>query len=200
VRNIETKSVEDYKLILREFARDPFSVATVCPSSPFLARHLADSLALAEARVVVELGPGTGAVTEALLPRLGPGVRFLAVERNAALCAAWRKRYPQYDVVEGDVADLAAICRSQGIDGVDCVVSGLPWPSFSAELQEAGLSGIHEVLRPGGQMALFGYHIGLMIPGGQRFHKLLDRHFSQVERLRWEWRNLPPAFVARCTK
>jgi phospholipid N-methyltransferase len=49
-------------------------------------------------------------------------------------------------------------------------------------------------------MALFGYHIGLMIPGGQRFHKLLDRHFSQVERLRWEWRNLPPAFVTRCTK
>jgi phospholipid N-methyltransferase len=200
VRNAETKSVEDYKLILREFARDPFSVATVCPSSPFLARHLADSLALSEARVVVELGPGTGALTEAVLPRLRPGVRFLAVERNSALCAAWRKRYPQYDVVEGNVADLAEICRSQGIEAVDCVVSGLPWPSFDPGLQEAGLSGVHAVLRPGGQMASFGYHIGLLMPGRQRYYKLLDRYFGRVERLRWEWRNLPPAFVTRCTK
>jgi phosphatidylethanolamine/phosphatidyl-N-methylethanolamine N-methyltransferase len=200
VRHAETKSVGDYKLILREFARDPFSVATVCPSSPFLARHLANSLALADAKVVVELGPGTGALTEAVLPRLRPDVRFLAVERNPALCAAWRKRYPKYDVVEGSVADLAQICKSQGIDSVDCVVSGLPWPSFDAELQEAGLSGVHRVLGPGGQMASFGYHIGLLMPGRQRYYKLLDKYFSHVERLSWEWRNLPPAFVTRCTK
>jgi phosphatidylethanolamine/phosphatidyl-N-methylethanolamine N-methyltransferase len=200
VRNAETKSVEDYKLILREFARDPFAVATVCPSSPFLARHLANSLALSNAKVVVELGPGTGALTEAVLPRLKPGVRFLAVERNPALCAAWRKRYPGYDVVEGSVADLQQICRDQGIESVDCVVSGLPWPSFDLELQKAGLSGVHQVLSPGGQMAAFGYHIGLLMPGFQRYYKLLSHYFSNVERLSWEWRNLPPAFVTRCTK
>ena len=101
---------------------------------------------------------------------------------------------------KGSVADLAEICRSQGIESVDCVVSGLPWPSFDAALQEAGLSGVHAVLRPGGQMASFGYHIGLLMPGSQSYDRLLHRYFPQVERLRCKWRNLPPAFVTRCTK
>jgi phosphatidylethanolamine/phosphatidyl-N-methylethanolamine N-methyltransferase len=200
VRKAATKKADDYKLILREFARDPFSVATVCPSSPFLARHLANSLALETAKVVVELGPGTGALTEAVLPRMHPQARFLAVERNPALCAAWRHRYPRHTVVEGSVADLPQICADQGIEAVDCVISGLPWPSFDAELQQAGLSGVHQVLSPGGQMAAFGYHFGLLMPGNQRYYKLLGHYFSSVERLSWEWRNLPPAFVTRCTK
>jgi len=59
---------------------------------------------------------------------------------------------------------------------------------------------VHRVLSPGGQMASFGYHIGLLMPGSQRYYKLLAKYFSQVERLRWEWRNVPPAFVTRCTK
>ena len=200
MRNAETKNADDFKLILREFARDPFAVATVCPSSPFLARHLANSLNLANAKVVVELGPGTGALTEAVLPRLRPGTRFLAVERNPALCAAWKRRYPQFDIVEGNVADLEQICADQGIENVDCVVSGLPWPSFDFDLQQQGLSGVQNVLGPGGQMATFGYHIGLLMPGRQRYFKLLAEYFSHVERLPWEWRNLPPAFITRCTK
>jgi len=49
-------------------------------------------------------------------------------------------------------------------------------------------------------MATFGYHIGLLMPGRQRYFKLLAEYFSHVERLPWEWRNLPPAFITRCTK
>jgi len=159
-------------------------------------------LALPEARVVVEIGAGTGALTEAVLPRLAPAARFLAVERNPVLLEAWRKRFNGWKGVEGNVADLGSICGGEGFggSGVCCVVSGLPWPAFPDWLQNQALDEIVSVLRPGGQMVTFGYHMGLMMPAGQRFLKRVGGRFRKVERLPWVWRNVPPAYILRCTR
>jgi phospholipid N-methyltransferase len=65
---------------LGAFLRNPAGVGALMPSSPALARELVDSCDLGAARVVVELGPGTGAVTEVLLQHLGKRSRFFALE------------------------------------------------------------------------------------------------------------------------
>jgi phospholipid N-methyltransferase len=176
--------------------------ATLMPSSIHLATRMADALSLPEAKVVVEIGAGTGALTEAVLPRLKPAARFLAVERNPALLEAWRKRFHGWRGVEGNVADLGSICGEEGLagSGVCCVVSGLPWPAFPDWLQNQALDEIVKVLRPGGQMVTFGYHMGLMMPAGQRFLKRVGGRFQKVERLPWVWRNVPPAYILRCTR
>ncbi|MBC8167298.1 MAG: methyltransferase domain-containing protein, partial [Bryobacteraceae bacterium] len=164
--------------MLRQFVRYPFIVGAVAPSSRHLARAMADALDLAEARTVVELGPGTGALTEAVLSRLGPRTRYLAVERNPAFVGAWRERFPGRTIVEGSAADLGAICASYSFESVDCIVSGLPWPSFSDWLQVRALEEIVSVLRPGGQLTTFGYHVGTCMPSGRRFVRMLPERFT----------------------
>ncbi len=175
-------------------------VAAVAPSSKYLAERMGESLELGKARTVVELGPGSGALTKAILPRMAPGARYLAVERNPRLAKWWRRKFEGYRLVEGCVGDLAQICAAEGLGEVDCIVSGLPWPAFSNGLQDRAIEAIVEVLAPGGQIATFGYAVGLMMPGGQRFLREAKRRFQRTERLPWEWRNLPPAYVLRCTR
>lgn len=190
----------DLTLIWQEFVRKPLQTATIAPSSKHLALRMAESLALSEARTVIELGPGTGSLTRAILPLLRPDAKFVAVERNPVLAEGWRRRFPGQLVLDGSVENLRSLCASVGVHEVDCIVSGLPWASFPDWLQEKALDEITGILRPGGQMSTFGYHLGLMMASGQRFHKLLPKRFERVEHLPWEWRNLPPAFVLRVSR
>ena len=67
---------------LGQFITHPTSIGAIWPSSPALAAAMLESLPLESARVVVELGPGTGSFTEFILPRIGPDGAYLAVEKN----------------------------------------------------------------------------------------------------------------------
>jgi phospholipid N-methyltransferase len=93
---------------------------------------------------------------------------------------------------------VQSICKSQGIEHVDMIISGLPWASFPDELQIATLEGVRNVLKPGGRLVTFGYHIGTMLPAGRRFYRRLPEYFSRITRSPYIWLNLPPAFVITC--
>ncbi len=194
------ESLREHMLLLREFVRTPFSTATIAPSSRHLAHGMAGAVRLDIARSVVELGPGTGALTNELLPRLRHDARFLAVELNPTFAEEWQRQFPGRQLELGSVADLQQICLRRQMTDIDCIVSGLPWQSFPEELQVAGLEAVEGVLSPGGQMVTFGYHVGLCIPSGRRFLRLAEKRFRKVERLKWVWRNLPPAYILRCTR
>jgi len=146
------------------------------------------------------LGPGTGALTSALLPQLSAEARFLAVELNPNFAREWQGKFPGRKVEVGSVVNLRKICERHGMGSVDCIVSGLPWPSFPIELQTQALDEVVNVLKPGGQMVTFGYHVGLCMPSGRHWMKLIERRFGRAERVAWEWRNLPPAYILRCTR
>jgi phosphatidylethanolamine/phosphatidyl-N-methylethanolamine N-methyltransferase len=197
---LERASLREHMLLLREFVRYPFHTAALAPSSRHLARRMAASVPLSDARNVVELGPGTGALTNALLPRLSNDAHFLAVELNPTFAAEWSKQYPGRKVEVGSVANLREICARHEMESIDCIVSGLPWPSFPVELQEAALEEVLSLLKPGGQMVTFGYHVSMCMPSGRHFQRLINKRFRRAERIAWEWRNLPPAYILRCTK
>lgn len=194
------ESLREHMLLFREFLRYPFYTAALAPSSRHLAQRMASAVQLSTAQTVVELGPGTGALTTALLPRLHQDARFLAVELNPRFAEEWRKQFPGRQVEVGNVANLRQICGRHQMDSIDCIVSGLPWPSFPTALQEAALEEVLSLLSPGGQMVTFGYHVGMCMPSGRHFHRLVKRRFRHVEHLEWEWRNLPPAYILRCTR
>jgi phospholipid N-methyltransferase len=155
---------------------------------------------LAEASVVVEYGPGTGAFTGEILRCVRADALFFAIEKNGALLAQFRKRFPRVRVFEDSVANVETILRGLGADRVDAVICGLPWASFGNDLQETLLAATISVLRDGGRFATFAYLQGLLLPSGQAFKRRLRHHFSTVATSRTVWRNLPPAFVYRCTK
>lgn len=185
---------------LKAVFRDAGSVGAVAPSSRELAALMTDWLDWSSLSCVVEYGPGTGVVTERIATLLQPGCRFFAVERDGGLAAVARQRCPGVEIHETCASSVPELCREQGIGGIDAILSGLPWASFPPDLQERILGSMLEVLPPGGRFATFAYWQGLALPAGQRFRRLLEKHFASVERSPTAWRNLPPAFVYRCVR
>lgn len=175
-------------------------IGAIAPSSRHLAERVLEGLELHHAKAVLEFGPGTGAITERLLPRLGTSTRFIAIELNPVLAASFRKRYPNVQLREESVENTRKICQEEGIQSVDVIVCGLPWASFSDELQDRLLDATLEVLKPGGVLVSFAYHLGTWLPAGRRIRRKLESRFSSVRKSRSVWRNLPPAFVYRCVK
>jgi phosphatidylethanolamine/phosphatidyl-N-methylethanolamine N-methyltransferase len=180
--------------------RQPVHTGAVAPSSPWLARCVVDEIGLEEARTIVELGPGTGPFTRVIAERARPDARILALELNARLADDLRARFARVEIVNDSAERLPDHLRSRGCAHADCVVSGLPFAGFSADLQTRLLGAIVDALRPGGRFATFAYVHAAWLPPGRRFRRLLESRFATVRRTSTVWRNLPPAFVYRCEK
>ena len=192
--------VYEYAKFLRVFLRAPGLTSAIMPSSPWLAELMTENMRLGEAKVVVELGAGTGAFTRAILKELNPAAAFVAVEINPLFANHLMRRYPRVQVVRDSAERLGEHLQALGHGAADCVLSGLPWAGFKGEEQQRILRAVLEVLRPGGYLATYAYNHTAWLPGGRRFRKLLRASFSSVTTTRTEWRNLPPAFVYRCRK
>jgi phospholipid N-methyltransferase len=193
-------SVTTSAKFLREFLRAPTTTGAVAPSSPALAETIVGWIDWPNTRALLEWGPGTGAFTELILERRPPHCRYLAIEINPDLCAVLRRRFPALDLRQQSVVDVAHLCRGEGIDQVDGVISGLPWAAFSDAMQTDFLDAMMGVLRKGGQFTTFAYIHGMALPAGRSFRQKLRRYFSSVAESEIVWLNLPPAFVYQCRR
>jgi phosphatidylethanolamine/phosphatidyl-N-methylethanolamine N-methyltransferase len=179
--------MSDALTFLKNFLRHPTQVGAIAPSSSALARTMVDWFDWNQIRNVVEFGPGTGVFTELIEEKRHPDCKFFAIERSPELAAATRARCPE-------------ICRDQSMDRIEAIICGLPWASFPQTLQDEIIDAMMTMLVPGGKFATFAYWQGVVLPAGIRFSRSLSRRFSSVEKSPTVWRNLPPAFVYRCTR
>jgi len=189
---------QDFPLqFLTEFAREPFQVGALWPSSQALSRVVVDCCDIKSGATVVELGAGTGAFTGLLLKRLSGRGRLLAVEINATHATILRRRFPHCEVVQDSAENLPRY-----LDGrrANCVVSGLAWGSMLLRTQDRILQAILESMTPNGQFIAFAYVHAAWMPTSRHFRKQLMEHFKWVETTPIVWRNLPPAFVFRCAR
>ena len=175
-------------------------IGAVAPSSDHLARTMIEGLDLKSARAVLEYGPGTGIVTDHLRREIAPHTRLAAIEVNPRMAALFKERHPDVTLFEDTVANVRMICDDAGMDSVDCVVSGLPWSTFSEPTQVELLDEMMRVLKPGGRFVTFAYIHGLALPPGKRFANLLQKYFQSVSKSPVVWRNVPPALVYRCQR
>ncbi|MFF8026910.1 class I SAM-dependent methyltransferase [Streptomyces sp. NPDC007896] len=184
--------------ITSEFLRRPLMTGAVTASSRQLAHAMTEGVGLERARLVAELGPGTGVFTEAILARLAPDARLVAVELNPVLAArlSAARRDERLTVVRGSAAELAAAVSGP----VDAVVSGLPWTVMSRERRGHILDAVSEVLAPGGRFTTFAYLHAAWTPPARHFTAELACRFDRLERSPVVWPNLPPAFVHRATR
>jgi phosphatidylethanolamine/phosphatidyl-N-methylethanolamine N-methyltransferase len=183
-------TLSDTTLFLQEWLANPKRTGSVVPSSKRLAAAMARWLPANPESYVLELGPGTGIVTEALLQHGLREEKLIAIENNPKLASLLHARFPRANIIAGDAWQLDDLLhnRPQPIESVGAVISSLPLLNFSEEQAEALAQKIRAVLEPQGNWVQFTYRIHKLRPRGAASFKL---HASKVV-----WFNLPPARVS----
>ncbi len=181
-------------LFLGKFLRHGTRIASIVPSSVWLARAVTSNINWLSARVIVELGAGTGPITEEILRHAPTECRVIAIERDADFVALLRKRFESatnLEIIHGDALSLASLLTERAIDSVDYIVSGLPVPSFSKSDQQALFTVIGSILRTRGSF-------NQITEFPLVYKKVYTRFFHDV-RFVFEPRNIPPAGAYLCS-
>ncbi|HEU5274333.1 MAG TPA: methyltransferase [Xanthobacteraceae bacterium] len=157
------------------------------PSGRLLARTMARLVDPAVPGPIVELGPGTGPVTEALVARGVDPARLVLVEFNPVFCRLLRSRYAGATVVQGDAYRLKHLLGSLLREPAAAVVSGLPLFTKPLRTRLRLISDAFGLLQPQAPFIQFTYALVSPIP-----RTLPGVHAHATERI---WLNLPPAQV-----
>lgn len=173
---------------LRGFLRNPAQVGSVIPSSPQLEQRLVQSAQVRDARVVVELGPGTGGTTRALLAAMPAGAVLLGIELDPDFFAGVQRSIadPRLLLAQGSAEQLGDLLDEHGLDAPDAIVSGIPFSTMPAPVSERIAACIARVLRPGGRFVA--YQVRAHVAD------FVSPHLGHPDK-QWEMLNVPPVRV-----
>jgi phosphatidylethanolamine/phosphatidyl-N-methylethanolamine N-methyltransferase len=171
---------------LRALVTRPRNVGAIAPSSKGLARAIARQIDPARTGPVLELGPGTGVITEALLERGVAPDRLTLVEYDPEMAAFLIGRFADVAVIQGDAFDLGRALAGRTEEKFSAIVSGLPLLNFPVARRRQYMEGIGWRLLPGGPFVQFSY--GMQPP-------VAPPPGHCVTRAATIWANLPPARV-----
>jgi phosphatidylethanolamine/phosphatidyl-N-methylethanolamine N-methyltransferase len=179
--------LDDEVRFLRSWIEKPLHMGAVMPSGKVLARTMAQYVDVESTGPVIELGPGTGAITTALLAHGIDQKRLVLVEFNPAFCTLLRERYPQATVVQGDAYALRDTLWQMLKTPASAVVSGLPLVTKPMLTRLKLIRDAFAALSPGAPFVQFTYSVAPPIP-----KSLPGVSTEASERI---WMNLPPARV-----
>lgn len=182
--------MSDFLVFLKRFLSHPGQVGSVIPSSRFLCRLMISQIAWAQANVIVELGPGTGVFTQAILEHKRRDTQFLVVEHDPAFQQILRSRFPEL-LIRDEALHLTRYLGELGLSRADVIISGLPFALFPYDLRKQILDQVLDSLAPGGMFVTFQYSLQL--------YPELKQRFAHVN-LSFTPFNVPPAFVYTCFK
>jgi len=179
--------VGDEVRFFRAWMEKPLTMGSVTPSGPALTRAIAAQVEPERPGPIVELGPGTGVVTDALVARGIPQERLVLVEYNGAFCELLRKRFPGATVIEGDAYDLERSLGDPAAGSLATVVSCLPLFTKPAGMRRTLLDAAFRLLGPGAPFVQFSYALVPPVPPVAGRVALWTSP--------WILRNVPPARV-----
>jgi phosphatidylethanolamine/phosphatidyl-N-methylethanolamine N-methyltransferase len=172
---------------LRSWIDAPLRTGSVTPSSPFLARRMASFVDPSLPGPVIEIGPGTGPVTEALIERGIDESRLILVEYSPEFCKLLRERFPRATVVEGDAYALSATLQGHLTEKAIAIVSSLPLFTRPPAVRSALVKDAFTLVVESAPFIQFTYSVISPVP---RKGSGLKAFVSD-----WVLRNIPPARV-----
>jgi phospholipid N-methyltransferase len=186
------RSQDDRIAFLQGFLKEPQQVGSIIPSSRFLEQRLVEITQVAEARTVVELGPGTGGTTRKLLEAMAPDAKLVAIEISADFLPILRKiEDPRLIVHGGNALDLEQVIEAYQLDAPDVVLSGIPFSTLKRDLGEKILRSVFDALAPQGRFVAYQLR--------DRVESLSRPIFGQAQ-VSVELLNIPPMRVYRWQK
>lgn len=172
---------------LTSWLKNPKTVGAIAPSGPALSRAMAAIVDPSVEGPIVELGPGTGPVTAALLERGIAPSRLVLVEYDKDFCVTLRKKYPGVNVIEGDAFALDRTIEGHARAPLAAIVSSLPLLNFAQEQRQTLIDVSMKLLRPRSPFIQFTYGANSPLPvQSPRYETSASRRI---------WWNLPPARV-----
>jgi phosphatidylethanolamine/phosphatidyl-N-methylethanolamine N-methyltransferase len=184
--------IKEGELFFRQWLRSPKSMGSVIPSSRALARAVAAEVAWQPGQFVVELGGGTGAISQGLIERGIPRDHLIVIELDGPLYAYLKERLTGCLVIQGDATRLDEILARQEIGEIGTVISGLPMVGMPDGFQKAIIDQGFRVMRPGSFMLQYSYSPICPVPARKLGIK--------AELARYVLQNFPPAAVWRYTR
>jgi phosphatidylethanolamine/phosphatidyl-N-methylethanolamine N-methyltransferase len=189
IRRFEQKNgirLNDEVRFLRSWIEKPLAMGAVTPSSKVLARNMARYVDPDDDGPVIELGPGTGPVTEALVEHGVDPARLILIEFNPTFCQLLRKRFPQATIVQGDAYRLRDTLPGCTRHQASAIVSGLPLMTKPRRTRLRLLGDALALLKPDSPFVQFTYAV---VPPINRLSGLTIEASERI------WLNLPPARV-----
>jgi phospholipid N-methyltransferase len=184
--------LDDRLAFLRAFLRSPRRVGSIVPSSRFLERRLVALSAAGRASTIVELGPGTGGTTRAILRAMSPHARLLCIEIDPQLHGLLRRiKDPRLIAHLGSAEQLPEALSMHGLPAPDVVISGIPFYTMDRTVARRILDGISKVLPHGG--CFLAYQLRDRVAQ-------LCRPPLELTRVELELLNVPPMRVFRWQK
>ncbi|MFQ5415511.1 MAG: class I SAM-dependent methyltransferase [Myxococcota bacterium] len=187
------KTQPDHRFaFLQGFLARPREVGSIIPSSRFLERRIVKTAAVTNARVLVELGPGTGGTTRALLRAMRPDAHLLAIEVNPRFVELLGEiDDPRLIVHHGSAADISAALDRYELTTPDVILSGIPFSTIERRTGRDILRSVHDSLHPGGLFVA--YQLRDRVGS-------LGREVFGPARVQTELFNVPPMRVYRWEK
>jgi phosphatidylethanolamine/phosphatidyl-N-methylethanolamine N-methyltransferase len=190
IRLFEMKNgirLDDEVRFIRSWFEKPLTMGAISPSGKLLARTMASYVDPSVPGPVIELGPGTGPVTEALVEQGVDPSRLVLVEFNPDFCRLLRTRYPEATVVRGDAYSLRRMLGSMLDQPAAAIVSGLPLVTKPLKTRVRLIREAFRLMQPNAPFVQFTYAVMPPIPKA-----LAGVSTEASERI---WMNVPPARV-----
>ena len=183
----DTKQSSEKFAFLKSLKDSPGLTGAIAPSGAALSRLMASFVDPGDPLPVLELGPGTGVVTAALIERGVAAKKIITIEFNPEFCGLLRDRFPDVSVVRGDAYNLSDTLPADKAGPFSAVVSSLPLLTRPPEIRSALIKEALARMAPGQPLIQFSYSLFPPV-------KPVVGVFT-VERSKWVLMNLPPARV-----
>jgi len=184
-----------YGLWFKTYLKHPLQLGALFPSGPTLSRLMVKHIDPNTPGYVLELGPGTGSFTKALIERGIAEEKLILIEQSPEFVPLLQSNFPKSTVVLGDATRSVEILNCLGIKQCDEIVSGVPLNAMGTELRKSICTKGFKVLKPGGSFVQVSYLPRCSIPSDAIVSNNARKLFCGVALL-----NLPPAFVWRAQK
>lgn len=184
-----------YTMWFREYLRHPLLLGALFPSGSALGKLMVRHIDPNIHGPILELGPGTGSFTRALIRKGIPEANLVLLEQSPEFTAFLRDSFPNAIVICGDAKDVVKISRDLGVEYFDQIVSGIPLNAMGIEQRESICGESFKLLKPGGSFVQVSYLPRCSIP-----KKSIADHSAKKLYCGVALRNMPPAFVWRVQK
>lgn len=177
----------------QEAVKNIKTLGTVAPSSRFLSKRMLKEIDFTKAEVVVELGPGNGAITKYILNNLSPNAILICFEINDNFYYQLKElKHPQLVVLNVSAEKIIFELEKLKINKVNYIISSLPLTIIPEEVSDVILEKSYEALHINGTYIQYQYSLS--------YFKKLKEVYKESISLGFEPLNIPPAFIYRCKK